>query len=366
MENYKAPNIIVVGLALFSMFFGSGNLIFPLYLGATYQNYFFISCLGFVITSVLLPTLGIIAMMPAHGQYERLFLGLGGQRFARWFFLIILAFWIPFGSGPRCVVLAHASIMTFSPLKMPLWLFSFVFLFLIYICVQKRNNIIDILGKILTPLLLLSIISMVIASLSSGQINIIDVDAKDVLFKSLIDGYYTQDLIAAIFFSSALVTMVNARVKHEKEALKIVMKASILAISLLFFIYLGLMAASAVHGENLAHLSGEKLVSNLALLSLGQNFGGISSIAVSLACFTTEVALVLVFADFLSHNVFHKSQSHRALILTLIIIGALSLLEFQRIMAIISPAMQIIYPLLFLLVLRFLILNIKNPLGRNK
>ena len=59
MAEEKSPSVMVVGLALFSMFFGSGNLIFPLMLGAKYQNYFYLCALGFTLTAVLLPTLGL-------------------------------------------------------------------------------------------------------------------------------------------------------------------------------------------------------------------------------------------------------------------------------------------------------------------
>lgn len=364
MNNAKAPKTIVVGLALFSMFFGSGNLIFPLFLGVTYKDHFFISCLGFVLTAVLLPTLGIWAMIPAHGQYERLFNGLGGQKLARIFFLLVLAFWIPLGSGPRCVVLAHASIGIFLPFFIPLWLFSLLFLFLTYICIKNKSRLIDILGKVLTPILLLSIFLIIISSVNNINISPLYGDSLDVFIKSLIDGYYTQDLISAIFFSSSLVGMVNMRVGHEKESLKIVFKAGLIAMTLLLLIYFGLMAASSVHADSLKGISGEKLVGQLAKIALGSNWGFISSVAVSLACFTTEIALVLVFADFLSHNFFHRAQSEKALIFTLVLIFFLSLLEFTGIMAIISPAMQIIYPLLFLLVIRFLILNTKILKGQ--
>ena len=128
MSNKKPPSTLVVGLALFSMFFGSGNLIFPLGLGAHYQAYFWVCALGFVITAVILPTLGIMAMIPAHGHYDQLFTRLLSQRYSRWFFLGLLLFWIPLGSGPRCVILAHASINTYVIGTPVLWLFSLLFM----------------------------------------------------------------------------------------------------------------------------------------------------------------------------------------------------------------------------------------------
>ncbi len=353
MAARKSPSTLVVGLAFFSMFFGSGNLIFPLMLGAQYESLFYMSALGFIITAVLLPTLGILAMVPAQGQYEKLFTNLLPERYYRFFFLIVLIFWIPLGSGPRCVVLAHASINKYFAYTPPLWLFSLTFLAIVYACVQSRAKIITILGKVLTPALLFSIFAIVVTSFFSGDINISAADPTKVFLSSIVDGYYTQDLIAAVFFSSAIVSMLNFETHDHKLAIKKTWQGGLIAVVLLTILYTALMAASAVHAELLRGLSGEQLVSTLAHIALGGTFGGLSSVAVSLACLTTEIALVIVFADFLNHHFIHTKR-HYALILTLVLVWVMAQLEFGGIMAIIAPAMQVIYPLLFILVLRCL------------
>lgn len=352
MSDKKNPSTLVVGLALFSMFFGSGNLIFPLMLGAKYQALFYVCALGFVITAVILPTFGIMAMIPAQGRYEELFEKLLPTRFSKWFFLLVLLFWIPLGSGPRCVILAHASLSSYLAATPPLWLFSLLFLALVYVSVINRGQLIELLGKILTPLLLLSILCIVISSLTDGAMDPPSFSAQQVFLDSVVDGYYTQDLIAAIFFSASLVSMLNQRMTT-KEALSKTWRGGLIAVVLLALLYGALMAASAIHGEYLRDLSGEKLVSALAHIALGKHLGGISSIAVSLACFTTEIALILVFAEFMVAHLF-KISFNPALLLTLIMVWAMSLLQFDGLMAVIAPAMQIIYPVLFVLVLRLL------------
>jgi LIVCS family branched-chain amino acid:cation transporter len=354
MVTDKSPSTMVVGLAFFSMFFGSGNLIFPLGLGAQYESHFLISAAGFIITAVLLPTLGILVMLPALGRYERLFDDLLPSRYSRWFFLAVLIFWIPLGSGPRCVVLAHASINTYWQFTPPIWLFSLIFLAVVYACVMSRNKLIDILGKFLTPALLVSIFCIVITSFYSGNIYLSSMEPAKVFIKSLVDGYYTQDLIAAIFFSSALLSMLNLSETDRKSALKKTWRGGLIAVAMLAVLYTALMAASAIHAQHLKDLSGERLVSHLAQIALGNTFGAISSVAVSLACLTTEIALVLVFADFLKHHIFHEKKEKRSTLITLAIIWAMSQLDFSGIMSIIAPAMKVIYPILFVLVLRLL------------
>lgn len=349
--NNKSPSTLVVGLAFFSMFFGAGNLIFPLVLGARYENYFLICALGFIITAVLLPTFGILAMILARGHYQGLFSGLLSNKISRWFFLLVLLFWIPLGSGPRCVILAHASISTYVQAMPPIWLFSLLFLVTVYGCIVSRQKVIAILGKLLTPALLIALFFMVLTSFMHGQIDESPHDGLRVFLESLADGYYTQDLIAAIFFSSTLVSMLNINQNHS-EALKKTWYGGLIAVSLLAIIYTCLMAASAIHAEHLRHLSGEKLVSTLAQIALGSTFGGLSSVAVSIACLTTEIALVLVFADFLHENIFEKRFYQPIMIATLALIWTLSLFDFAFVMSIIAPAMRVIYPILFALALR--------------
>lgn len=364
MAAQKSPSSFVVGLALFSMFFGSGNLIFPLMLGAQYQAYFYICALGFVITAVALPTLGILAMIPAKGHYEHLCDKLLTPRYTQVFFFAALVFWIPLGSGPRCVLLAHASLTTFSNYVPPVWLFSLLFLGAVYLSVFNRSKVIDILGKYLTPALLVALSCMVISSLIvGGDLDMPTQKPFEIFTKSMVDGYYTQDLIAAIFFSSTVVGMIH----HNTGSLKVAMiktwQGGLVAVALLALLYAALMASSAIHGEYLVGLSGEKLVSALAHITLGSTFGGISALAVSLACLTTEIALVLVFAEFLAKHLPKKWQKS-AMVVTLLIIWLMSLLPFDNIMAVVAPAMQVIYPLLFILVVRYLWIS-RHSLRKN-
>lgn len=354
MKEQKSPSVFIVGLALFSMFFGSGNLIFPLALGVQYEGYFYVATIGFVLTAVMLPTLGLLAMIPCQGHYGKLFDGLLQERFSRWFFFIILVFWIPFGSGPRCVLLAYGSLKTFVPMP-PIAIFSLVFLAFVYMSLINQKRIIDILGKFLTPILLVSITGMIISSLIRGEsLSLPDQSPKTIFLTSLLDGYYTQDLIAAVFFSSAVVGMIEKNSGSMRIALKKTLQGGIIAVCLLATFYAALMASSAVHSESLQGLSGEMLVSALGRITLGDTFGSISSIAVTFACITTEIALVLVFADFLAYHLPHKHSKKASIIITLTIVWLMSLLPFEGIMAIVAPAMKVIYPVLFLLVIRIL------------
>ncbi len=349
----KQPNFVVIGLALFSMFFGSGNLIYPLMLGRDAGSSFLISACGFVLSAVLIPCLGVLAISFAEGHYERIFATLfRGKLSTTLIFLVLLSF-IPFGAGPRCVVLAHASLKTFIVMP-PLWMFSFLFLAVAVYLIYDRNHLIDNLGKILTPLLLISITVMVTYAFINGEIDP-PLKSNSVLFKeSLFEGYNTQDLLSALFFSSSLIFLMKSSFNNKKTMIITTLKGALVAIILLTALYVFLIAAASLHNDILINKNGIDLVSILARHTLGPKLGLVAGIAVALACFTTAVALVLAFSEFLKNHLLPKGFKNWSLILSAASVFLTSLLEFDGIMAIISPMMKIVYPLILILVLRYL------------
>lgn len=348
---HQQPKFYIVGLALFSMFFGSGNLIYPLMLGRDAGSSFLISAVGFVLSAVLIPCLGVIAIAFAEGNYEKIFKTVfKGKISIALIFLVLLSF-IPFGAGPRCVVLAHASLKTFMPMP-ALWAFSALFLGCAVYLIQDRSHLIDNLGKILTPLLLLSITVMVTFAFINGEIDP-PLKSDMVLFKeSLFEGYNTQDLLSSLFFSSSLIMIMKSTFKTKKDMIMTTLKGALVAIILLTALYVFLIAAASLHNDILIGKNGIDLVSILARHTLGPHFGLIAGVAVALACFTTAVALVLAFSEFIhAHFLPHKNWS---LAISASSVFCTSLLKFDGIMAIISPMMKVVYPLIVLIVLIYL------------
>ena len=355
MNVKKSPHAIVVGLALFSMFFGSGNLIFPLMLGRDAGDLFYISAISFILSAVIIPFLGVLAIIKAQGNYRLIFERILNKKLSFALILFSLICFIPLGAGPRCVILAHASLKQFIYMP-PLWLFSILFLsFIAYLVLDKRH-ILDVLGKILTPALLLCVAIMVIASLYFGHLNQAVKDPWDIALISLFEGYNTQDLFSALFFSSTLVNLINHSFSDKKKLRITLLKAGILGCFMLMLLYVLLILASAYHSQILIGESGINLVSLLAKQTLGK-FGIIASLAVALACLTTALALVLAFKDFLQTS--FKLNNSQALILSIGSIFFTSLIKFEGITAIISPILKVFYPIILLLVIIFLLMPSK-------
>ena len=344
-----------IGLAMFSMFFGSGNLIFPLSIGQQTGDLFFYSTIGFLISGVLLPFAGIISMVSYQGDYTRFFSSFGKKPGFLLTFLLLIA-WIPLGSAPRCIALSFANLSPFIP-QLPYAAFSFIYCAFVFLLTVKKNRILDILGYILTPLLLLFLGYIVFQSLSLSQGPIApNMNAPNALYHGLFEGYFTQDLIASFFFSSTIIKLLFAagadgKPGHEKP-LSLAARSSVLGVLLLGVVYIGLIAIAAFNSELLTNIPKQSLLSTLIIHSLGQKLAFAACIVVILACITTSLALTFVFTDFIHSKFLSNKFSYRStLFFTTIGIFFISNLGFQGISAIISILMQALYPILIFLLL---------------
>jgi LIVCS family branched-chain amino acid:cation transporter len=350
MNKPQKLSFIVVGLALFSMFFGSGNLIFPLFVGKLAQDQWLPATLGFFCTAVFLPFLGVVAMVTFRGSYAAFFDILG-----KWggflLTLVLLTTWIPLGSSPRCVTLAYAALNSNIP-SIPLWAFSLAYCGMIWFVVAKKSRMIEILGKFLTPALLICIALIVAFGLyQAPELAKSEYTGLQMFTTGLHEGYNTMDMIASFFFSASIIEILRRTCKTESAALKHTFKACLVGIAVLGIVYVGLIGLAATHALTLDVIPKDKLLIHIAHSVLGAELGILSSIAVFLACFTTSVALVVVYADFLTEHVFQDVRRGRiALMLTIISTFLMSLTGLEGITYVTETLLAIFYPTLLVLI----------------
>ncbi|MEC7839033.1 MAG: branched-chain amino acid transport system II carrier protein [Chlamydiota bacterium] len=351
---------LAIGLALFAMFFGSGNLIFPLSIGYFSQDQWVWGSLGFLLTGVLLPFVGVITMVIYQGDYTKFFEVLG-KKGGFLFAFALLSAWIPFGSGPRCVVLSYANVEGFL-FNVPLWAYSIVYSAIVYIIAFRKSAALDILGYILTPLLLLCLASVVYLGVQ-GSTGIIEgsVKAPVAFSHAVIQGYQTQDLIASFFFAAAVIDIVSRNLKDGISPLKATFHSSIIGVTLLGIVYIGLIILASSSGKLLNGVTDDYLLTTLVNNFLPPKLAFTGSFAVALACLTTSVALTFVYADFLQANFFQGKNGHAiAIFITVGITFLFSLAGFETISSVISPLMQFFYPCLILMIIWNLAKYVKN------
>ncbi len=342
-------SLVTTGLALFSMFFGAGNLIFPLLLGKTSGSNVWYAIAGLGITAVVMPFLGLAAMVLFQGDYHRFF-GRAG-RVPGLLLLLLLQFLLgPFGVIPRLITLMHAMAAPYL-MDVPLSLFSVLAAALIFACSFQREKLIGFLGAILTPILLLALAALVFFGWINGEAMVsATVPATRSFFEGLIGGYQTMDLIAAFLF--ATVVLPHFQKGGEGHApMKKIFLSSVIAAALLLLTYVGLSIVSAYHSTALApDCPAEQLLSAIATHLLGPAGGCIAAIAVLTACLTTAMTLVSIFADYLQKDLCkRKIGGKSALIATLVVATLFANLGFGGIAAFLSPILQIVYPGLILL-----------------
>lgn len=337
------------GLAMFSMFFGAGNVVFPLAVGQYAEDGNLYASLGLLITAVGVPFLGLWSMTLFSGDYVKFFDRLGKTLG----FVVALAIMVligPLGAMPRTVTLSYSTTKMFWP-EINLYLFSLLSCVVIFLLTIRRNKIVDIIGAYLTPLLLFSLGAIIIRGLLIGHPKPpTDFDGWTLFLHGLNEGYLTMDLLGAFFFSTVIISSLRKHNPSAPDLIKDTLMASCIGAGLLSVVYLGLSYLASSWSAQLSASTPDYYLGVLAVSILGPHAGIIACVAVALACLTTAIALAAVFSDYLHKVIFKNRISYGVcLVATLIVNYFVSTLEFTGIMKFLGPILEVCYPALILL-----------------
>ena len=351
MNTFKNKEIWVSGFALFSLFFGAGNLILPTSLGVKSGSNWWIVLFGFAVTAVVIPILSIFA----HAKLQGTLYDFGKKVspiFSTVFCFLIYAIAIAI-PGPRTAAVTHEMIVQpffdVSPLLTSTIYFGLVFIFVI-----NRSKIIDVLGKFLTPIIvIILLIIIILAIISSPKTNLLPT-IKNPFADGILEGYQTFDAIAGVVVGAVMIVSLNFGNLHTfDEKKQVISKSGLIAGVGLLLIYGGLIFSgflfSATFPENATRID---ILTSLSLQTLG-GFGRIFlSVLVALACFTTAVGVVTGTADYIK-GICKNSQ--KAFVITAVICSIIGILvgsfqvDFIIILAV--PALMFLYPITIVLIL---------------
>jgi len=351
MNTLKNKEIWISGFALFSLFFGAGNLILPTSLGVKSGSNWWIVLFGFAVTAVVIPILSIFA----HAKLQGTLYDFGKKVspiFSTVFCFLIYAIAIAI-PGPRTAAVTHE--MTVRPFfdVSPL-LTSTIYFGLVFIFVINRSKIIDVLGKFLTPIIvIILLIIIILAIISSPETNLLPT-VKNPFADGILEGYQTFDAIAGVVVGAVMIVSLNFGNLHTfDEKKQVISKSGLIAGVGLLLIYGGLIFSgflfSATFPENATRID---ILTSLSLQTLG-GFGRIFlSVLVALACFTTAVGVVTGTADYIK-GICKNSQ--KAFVITAVICSIIGILvgsfqvDFIIILAV--PALMFLYPITIVLIL---------------
>ena len=357
MKNITKSDIIATGLAIFSMLFGAGNLIYPLAVGRDAGNLTFYGMIGFTITAVLLPIAGLVGMILFDGDYKSYFNRLGTTSGA---FLIAASMIIlgPLVAIPRITTLSHIMIAPFIPVTIlqqitPVssFIFALLFLGITFLATYRENKIIALLGKVISPLLLISLVIIIGQGILSAKCAVPSTATAFNLFKTnLIRGYETLDLLGTIFFASIVISILKQSVGPTYDTHKLAMvglKAGLIGVSLLGLVYTGMSILGVFHGHGLEFVNPGELFREISFNVLGTGGALIISTAVLMACLSTSIALSTVVAEYVQHTIFKNKIGYvSALVITLLACIPLSTFGLGQVLALTGgPLVYIGYPI---------------------
>lgn len=349
--------VIATGLALFAMFFGAGNIIFPLYLGANAGQNFWPTLVGFIIGGVGVPFLGLYATSLYQGDYWAFFGRLG--KIPAFLLITLLIFFVgPFVAIPRTAITTFNSLAPyFNGQYFNDFSFNFIYCALIFILGYRESKIIEILGLVLSPIKIITFSVLVVIGLCFYEPGIASqLNSVNAFEQGLKTGYTTMDMLAAFFFCSvafrSLTLMQNKTQKHfsfkEKNAL--MLKSSLFGALILSLVYIGFMMVAYNHAPSLQGYKAEQMISATATVVLGK-FGGLFvGVSVSFACIATALALAEVSSHYLYSVILREKIAKKYCLLSVMIVTfSMSHFEFKTIMHYAEPILNIIYPALIVL-----------------
>lgn len=356
MYNFKV--IFTAGLAMFAMFFGSGNLVFPLELGVVAGKKYLTSSLGFVLTGVFIPFLGLLSVMLYDGDRQKYF-GLLGNKTALVITLVLLSLLGPFAVVPRCSLVAYGGIKALFP-HFSLPLFSLIFSSLILLIIWEKNNFVPIIGKVLGPIKISTIGVIIIAGLLSAPTTLGDVTDATPFYTGIIEGYQTMDLPAAFFFSVTIMAYLKTIAARREDVLKLGIYSSIVGGGLIAIIYFLFTNLGAHYRIFLSDSNPEEYLAAITNIALGKAAALIFATTMFFACLTTASTLAKLFAEFLRHDICKdKISLHLSYIITISISFVLSLTGFAWISSFLGGILKCLYPALIVFTICTIINHIK-------
>lgn len=335
---------LITAFALFSLFFGAGNLILPPYLGWQAADNWPLVAIGFVITAVLIPILGILAHAKLQGNMYDFAKG-GGHWFAIVYCFIVYAISISL-PAPRTASVTYEMAVA-SWLDIPSWGSSLVYFTLVFVLVLNRTKVIDFIGKFLSPLIGIILLLIIGLAIFGEPHTLAKSSMETPLVSGLLEGYQTFDAIGSIVVGGVIIISLGFGPKRSYiEKKKHIALAGILAGFGLLIIYVGLQYTGAYHH----HLFPEKAIrtkvlQTISFHSLGNIGHSFLSILVALACFTTAVGIITGTADYFKEYFSQFRYSYQATALIACILGLLiGQFDVHYIIDIALPVLMFIYP----------------------
>lgn len=346
----KNKDIIIIGFALFSMFFGAGNLIFPPFIGMTSGSNWLISFLGFVLADVGIILLSINSIAKS-GSFQDV-VGKAGKKFGISLEVIMMLCLGPILVIPRTAATTFEMSITPITSSINSVVFSILFFGLTFILTIRPTKVMDIIGKFLTPILLIALGLLITKGIISPIGELSNNNSHDLFINGVAQGYQTMDALGIGGVTALIMTsFMNKGYTDRKENISMTLKSAFIAGCGLVIVYGGLAYLGATVSTMYdTSISQTALLVNITNILLGKSGIILLGIIVAFACLTTSIGLTSVTAKYFE-DVTNKKLKYSHLVAFICIFSSIaSNLGVDKIIAIAAPILTIIYPVSILLV----------------
>ena len=347
----KTKEIFITGFALFSMFFGAGNLILPPFLGKNAGDSWSVVTLGFFLTAVIIPILGILA----HARLQGTMYDFGKKvspLFSTIYCLIVYFISIALPAPRTASVTYEMAVQPYFDVSSLIT--STIYFILVFIFVMNRTKVLSLIGRFLTPLIIIILLAIIFIGMFSATETITPSIFKTPFIDGILEGYQTFDAIGAVVVGGVLVISMNFNKSTSFEQKKeLITKAGFIAGLGLLIIYAGLIYNGALFSSTFTEeATRTDVLSSLSTQTLGNIGTTFLSVLVALACFTTAVGILTGTADYFK-GLFKNSKN--VYLITAIIGCVLGVVmgqfDVHYIINIALPALMFIYPITIVLIL---------------
>ena len=358
MKNLKKRDLLMIGLMIFSLFFGAGNLIFPPMIGKQAGTNMITAMLFFGITAIVFPILGVVAVSKFDGLKK-----LSARVDSVFSIIFTVATCLAIGPAlaiPRAgVVPFEIAISPYLPkdfsVKLALFVYTTIFFAVVYWISLSPNKLLERIGKITSPIFLILILMLFIGTFIKPMGHYtapVSQYAANFGIKGFLDGYLTLDALAGLNYGLVVsIVIKEKKIIEEKRIAKIVILTGILAGIILLTIYMMLAHVGATSAEVFKNTkNGAEILTNVARYSYG-NFGAVLLAAIfTIACLNISVGLVISLSQYFHTLV--KKVSYKAWATIWVVWSyLLANMGLNKIMEYSVPVLLAIYPASLVLII---------------
>ncbi|KEY91022.1 branched-chain amino acid transport system 2 carrier protein [Candidatus Photodesmus blepharus] len=340
---------------LFAFFLGAGNIIFPPLAGQLAGDNLLTAIIGFLLTAVGLPLITIVAIAISGGSWEHLTKDLP-KYVATLIAILIFIIIGPAFAAPRTALVAYEMAVKpffINTMQLDLVIFSAVFFTIIIFFAWSRGGLINIIGKILTPILFICLVILAIAVFIDPQGKIISAHGEYIthpLQKGFLEGYNTMDIFGSLMFGVLIVDTLRSKGITESSIIsKYLIRSACIAAIGLTFVYISLFYLGATSTSVASNADNGALILSLYVQSLFGAHGQIVlSLIVLLACLTTAIGLISACSEYFS-SLTPFSYKHWVVINS-VICATVANIGLSQLIIVSIPVLFTLYPVAITLV----------------